>query len=106
MYVKSTKVRSGNNSYEYLSLVEGYRDEAGQLRQRTPFRLGEASRLRKSGKLDRIIEALRGCPARRRTWAAASTSSWCHQPVTARSMASIWSAVTASSRRASSGSCR
>lgn len=47
-----------------------------------------------------------GCPARRRTSAAASTSSWCHQPVTARSRSSISSAVTASSRRASSGSCR
>jgi transposase len=58
MYVKSTKVRSGNKSYEYLSLVEGYRDEAGKVRQRTLFRLGEASRLRESGELDRIIEAL------------------------------------------------
>ena len=58
MYIKSTKVRSGNNSYEYLSLVEGYRDETGKVRQRTLFRLGEASRLRESGELDRIIEAL------------------------------------------------
>ena len=48
IYVKSTKVRSGNNSYEYLSLVEGYRDETGKVCQRILFRLGEASKLRES----------------------------------------------------------
>jgi transposase len=65
MYLKSTKVRSGNNAYEYLSLVEGYRDESGKPRQRTLFRLGEASRLRESGELDRIVEALTAHAERR-----------------------------------------
>ena len=65
MYLKSTKVRSGNRSYEYLSLVEGYRDETGKPRQRTLFRLGEASRLRESGELDRIVEALTAHAERR-----------------------------------------
>lgn len=48
MYVKSTRVRSGKKTYEYLSLVEGYRDETGKVRQNTLFRLGEASKLRAS----------------------------------------------------------
>ena len=53
------------NSYEYLSLVEGYREEGGKPRQRTLFRLGEASRLRASGELDRIIDALTAHAERR-----------------------------------------
>ncbi len=58
MFVKSTTVRSGKKRYEYLSLVEAYRDADGKTRYRTLFRLGEASRLRASGELDRIIAAL------------------------------------------------
>ncbi len=58
MFVKSTKVRRGKRLYEYLSLVEGYRDEHGRPRHRTLFRLGEASKLRETGELERIIGAL------------------------------------------------
>ncbi len=58
MFVKTTRVRRGNREYEYLSLVESVRRD-GKPRHRTVFRLGEASALRASGELDRIIAALR-----------------------------------------------
>lgn len=57
MFVKTTRVRRGNKSYEYLSLVEAVR-EGGKARHRVLFRLGEAGALRRSGELDRIIAAL------------------------------------------------
>jgi hypothetical protein len=58
VFVKTTRVRRGNNTYEYLSLVEAVR-EGGKARHRVLFRLGEAGGLRRSGELDRIIAALR-----------------------------------------------
>lgn len=58
MFVKTTKVRRDNRTYEYLSLAEAYRDDSGKTRHRTVVRLGEASRLRDSGELDRIVAAL------------------------------------------------
>jgi len=57
VFVKTTRVRRGNRSYEYLSLVESVR-EGGKARHRTLFRLGEASALASTGELDRIIAAL------------------------------------------------
>ena len=57
MFVKTTRVRRGNKSYEYLSLVEAQRD-GGKVGHRVLFRLGEAAALRTSGELDRIIAAL------------------------------------------------
>lgn len=58
MFVKTTKVTSRGKRYEYLSLVESFRDDQGTPRQRTIARLGEASKLRESGELDRIVAAL------------------------------------------------
>jgi len=58
VFVKTTKVRRDNRTYEYLSLAEAYRDDTGKTRHRTVVRLGEASRLRDSGELDRIVAAL------------------------------------------------
>jgi hypothetical protein len=58
MFVKTTTVKRGNRTYRYLSLVEAYRDPAGKACHRTLYRLGEASKLRESGELDRIISAL------------------------------------------------
>ena len=58
MFVKRTRVSSGKRIYEYLSLVESYRDESGRSRHRTIARLGEVSALAASGDLDRIISAL------------------------------------------------
>jgi hypothetical protein len=58
VFVKTTRVRRGNKTYEYLSLVEAVRD-GGKVGHRVLFRLGEAEALRSSGELDRIITALR-----------------------------------------------
>ncbi|MFN2506896.1 MAG: IS1634 family transposase [Acidimicrobiales bacterium] len=58
MFVKTTRRRRGDKSYEYLSLVEAVR-EGGKVGHRTLLRLGEVSALRESGQLDRIIAALR-----------------------------------------------
>ena len=58
MFVKTTRVRRDNKTYEYLSLVEAVR-EGGKVGHRVLFRLGEAGGLRRSGELERIIAALR-----------------------------------------------
>lgn len=58
MFVKTTVRRRGDKSYTYLSLVEAVRED-GRAGHRTLLRLGEASALRDSGQLDRIIAALR-----------------------------------------------
>jgi hypothetical protein len=58
VFVKTTVRRRGDKSYTYLSLVEATR-ENGKVGHRTLLRLGEASALRDSGQLDRIISALR-----------------------------------------------
>ncbi len=58
MFVKATRVKRGNKTYEYLSLVEAVR-QGGKARHRTLFRLGETSALKASGELDRMIAALR-----------------------------------------------
>lgn len=58
MFVKPTRVRRGNTVYEYLNLVESERRN-GKPTHRVVARLGEASKLRASGELDRIVAALR-----------------------------------------------
>ncbi len=63
MFVKTTRVKRGNKSYEYLSLVEAVRD-GDRTGHRVLFRLGEATTLRASGQLDRIIAALQHHAAR------------------------------------------
>ena len=55
--MKTSTVRRGNKVYEYLTLVEAVR-EGATTRHETVLRLGEASVLRDSGQLDRIIAAL------------------------------------------------
>jgi transposase len=64
MFIKTKRVRRANRTYEYLSLVESVRVE-GKNSHRTLFRLGEASALRESGELDRIIAALQAHAQRR-----------------------------------------
>jgi len=68
VYVKTTRVRRGNRTYEYLSLVEAVRD-GGRVRHDVVARLGEASALRASGELDRIVAAL----------ASHAQRSWCDE---------------------------
>ena len=55
--MKTTTVRRGNRVYEYVTLVEAVRD-GNRVRHDVIARLGEASALRASGELDRIINAL------------------------------------------------
>jgi Transposase DDE domain len=57
VFVKTTRVKRGNKSYEDVALVEAVR-EGDRTGHRVLFRLGEASALRASGQLDRIIAAL------------------------------------------------
>jgi Transposase DDE domain len=57
VFVKTTRVKRDNKTYEYLSLVEAVRD-GDRTGHRVLFRLGEASALRASGELDRIVAAL------------------------------------------------
>jgi transposase len=64
MFLKTKRVRRANRTYEYLSLVESVR-KGGTNTHRTLFRLGEASALRESGELDRIIAALTAHAERR-----------------------------------------
>ncbi len=64
MFIKTKRVRRANRTYEYLSLVESVRVN-GTNSHRTLFRLGEASALRESGELDRIIAALMAHAERR-----------------------------------------
>jgi hypothetical protein len=64
MFIKTKRVRRANRTYEYLTLVESVRVN-GTNTHRTLFRLGEASALRESGELDRIIAALQAHAERR-----------------------------------------
>lgn len=58
VFVKTTRRKRGDKTYEYLSLVESVRED-GKMRHRTLLRLGEVSALKASGQLDRVIAALR-----------------------------------------------
>jgi hypothetical protein len=60
MFVKETTVRRGDRTYTYVQMVEGYRDEAGRVRQRVVANLGRKEALKESGQL----EALAGSFAR------------------------------------------
>lgn len=57
MFVKTTRRRRGDKTYEYLSLVETVRD-GDRIGHRTLLRLGEVTALRESGQLERIVAAL------------------------------------------------
>ncbi len=43
--------------YEYLQIVEGYRDSSGKVRQRVLLTLGNLQQLRSSGMLDSLLES-------------------------------------------------
>jgi hypothetical protein len=60
VFVKVTTVRRGVRVYEYLQMVEGYRDERGRVRHRVVANLGRRDALKESGQL----EALAGSFAR------------------------------------------
>ncbi len=57
MYVRVQKVRQGGRVYEYVHIVEGYRDEDGKVRHRVVANLGRRDRLKDSGALDNLAAA-------------------------------------------------
>ena len=57
VFVKTTRRKRGDKTYEYLSLVEAVR-EGDRTGHRTLLRLGEVTALRESGQLTRIISTL------------------------------------------------
>jgi uncharacterized protein DUF4277/DDE family transposase len=57
MYVRVQTVRQGSHVYEYVHIVEGYRDEAGKVRHRVVANLGRRDRLKDSGALDNLAAA-------------------------------------------------
>lgn len=54
MFVRVQKVRQGGRTYEYVHLVEGYRDQAGKVRHRVVANLGRRDRLKSTGALDKL----------------------------------------------------
>jgi hypothetical protein len=64
MFIKTKRVRRANRTYEYLTLAESVRID-GTNTHRILYRLGEATALRESGELDRIIVALQAHAERR-----------------------------------------
>jgi transposase len=57
MYVRVQKVRQGSRVYEYVHIVEGYRDDDGKVRHRVVANLGRRDRLKDSGALDNLAAA-------------------------------------------------
>ena len=73
VHVKTTRRRRGDKVYEYLSLVESVRRN-GRNTHRTLLRLGEVTALRRSGELERVINALETHLERDRVEVAAMTA--------------------------------
>src|SRR5712692_205503 len=57
MFVRVQKVRQAGRVYEYLHIVEGYRDGDGKVRHRVVANLGRRDRLKDSGALDNLAAA-------------------------------------------------
>jgi transposase len=57
MFVRLQKVRQAGRSYEYVHIVEGYRDPDGKVRHRVVANLGRRDRLKDSGSLDNLAGA-------------------------------------------------
>lgn len=54
MFLRVQKVRQAGRTYEYVHIVQGYRDEAGKVRHRVVANLGRRDRLKDSGALDNL----------------------------------------------------
>jgi Domain of unknown function (DUF4277)/Transposase DDE domain len=57
VFLKETTVKRGERRYTYVQLVEGYRDEAGRVRQRVVANLGRKERLKQSGTAEALAAA-------------------------------------------------
>ena len=60
MFLKETRVRRGERRYEYVQLVEGYRDAHGKVRHRVVANLGRKDALKASGQLEALAGAFAG----------------------------------------------
>jgi hypothetical protein len=54
MFVRLQKVHQNGRTYEYVHLVEGYRDAGGKVRHRVVANLGRRDQLKASGALDNL----------------------------------------------------
>src|SRR5207244_3432826 len=57
MFVRVQKVRQAGRVYEYVHIVEGYRDADSKVRHRVVANLGRRDRLKDSGALDNLAAA-------------------------------------------------
>lgn len=57
MFVRIQRVKRAERVYEYVHIVEGYRDEAGKVRHRVVANLGRRDQLKDSGALDNLAAA-------------------------------------------------
>lgn len=57
MYVRVQRVHQAGRVYEYVHVVEGYRDAAGKVRHRVVANLGRRDQLKASGALDNLAAA-------------------------------------------------
>jgi transposase len=57
MFVRVQKVRQGGRVYEYVHIVEGYRNDDGKVRHRVVANLGRRDQLKDSGTLDNLAAA-------------------------------------------------
>lgn len=57
MFLRTQKVKRAGRTYEYLHLVEGYRDQEGKVRHRVVAKLGRRDELKQAGVLDRLAGA-------------------------------------------------
>src|SRR5439155_1373344 len=74
MFVRVQKVRQAGRVYEYVHIVEGYRDDTGKVRHRVVANLGRRDRLKDSGALDLSAIAAFGADAARLHWEATSVA--------------------------------
>ena len=57
MFVRVQKVKQNGRLYEYVHIVEGFRDEDGKVRHRVVANLGRRDKLKDSGTLDNLAAA-------------------------------------------------
>ena len=89
MFVKTTRRRRGDKVYEYLALVESFR-EGRKVKHRTLLRLGEVTALRQSGQLERIVAALERHLERERVDVAALTAEGAPAVGTVAAIWAVW----------------
>ncbi len=89
MFVKTTRRRRGDKTYEYLSLVETVRD-GQRIGHRTLLRLGEVTALRESGQLERIVSALESHLRKERVEVAALVAEGAPATGAVAAVAAVW----------------